>query len=305
MVNLLRGQSVILLVHHIPSSPRTAFTLQPLPQGDTYAGPSTHTATCWCSTVLFSLLSACQECQGDPLSTWAYFSENCTRGNVPAASFPNPVPAGIRVPNWALIDITIEGIWDPSQSYVVGDLPEVPPGAMINRGTWMSTSSVVPSSTVTASTFSPTSSTVTSTSSSPSSTGGSSKVGAIAGGVAGGLVAVSAAALIIFFFLWRRRPQLGQHTAAVYGGTPQPVMGQVQSSPPDDGAFVPPSLPITPTTPIKLYDPNDPTTFPGYQGTIPAPAAGVYTEVPNMYTGSTLASTQASRPQGYHGFPTV
>jgi hypothetical protein len=70
MVNLLRGQSVILLVHHISSSPRTAFTLQPLPQGDTYAGPRTHTATCWCSTVLFSLLSACQECQGDPLSTY-------------------------------------------------------------------------------------------------------------------------------------------------------------------------------------------------------------------------------------------
>ncbi|KAH9973132.1 hypothetical protein BGW80DRAFT_286807 [Lactifluus volemus] len=285
-----------------------SWALQPLPQGYAYSGPNSHGATCLCSTVQYSLLGACDACQGDTWFNWAYFSTNCTSGKVSASSFPNPVPAGTRVPHWALIDVTIEGTWDYNQSYTAGGLPEAPPGAIIDRGTWISTSSVVPSSTVTASTSSSTSSSqpaVTSTSSSSSSIGGSSKVGAIAGGVAGGLVAVSAAALVIFFFLWRRRPQLGQHTAAVYGGTPQPIMEQVQSPPPDDGAFVPPSLPTTPTTPIKLYDPNDPTTFPGYQGTVPAPAAGVYTDVPNMYTGSTVASTQTSRQLGYHGFPPV
>ncbi|KAH9973135.1 hypothetical protein BGW80DRAFT_286847 [Lactifluus volemus] len=274
-----------------------SFALQPLPQGYMYTGPTSHNATCGCSTVLYSVLAACGACQGDTWYIWNDFSTNCTSGKVSASSFPNPVPAGIRVPHWALIDVTIEGTWDPTQSYNAGGLPEAPPGAIIDRGTWISTSSVVPSSTVTVSTSS-------STSSASSSTGGSSKVGVIAGGVAGGLVAVSAAALILFF-LWRRRPQLGQHTAAVYGGTPQPVMEQVQSPPSDDGASMPPSLPTAPTTPIRLYDPNDPTTFPGYQGTVPAPVVGVYTDVPNMYTGSTLASTQTSRQLGYHGLPTV
>ncbi|KAH9955175.1 hypothetical protein BGW80DRAFT_375566 [Lactifluus volemus] len=205
-----------------------SYTLQPLSQGSTYPGPPSPDSPCGCTTVLYSLLSACDACQGDPWLTWTYYSTNCTSGPVSPSSFPFPVPAGIRVPHWALIDVTVQGTWDSSQSYAVGDLPEVPPGAIIDRGAWMSTSSVVPSSTVTASTSSSTSSSqpmVTSTSSSSSSTGGSSKVGAIAGGVAGGLVVVSAAALIIFFFLRRRRSQLGQHTAAVYSGIPQPVMG--------------------------------------------------------------------------------
>ncbi|KAH9973127.1 hypothetical protein BGW80DRAFT_1459437 [Lactifluus volemus] len=294
-VNLLRGQSVIFLVHHtdIPSSPRTGFNLQALPQGYSYTGPtSDDNTTCKCSTVVYSLLSACDACQGQWWPDWYQYSPECTNGQ-PASSFPNPVPGGIRVPNWALIDITIEGNWDYSQSYTVGDLPEVLSGGMIKG---VSTSSVVPSSTVAASTSSSISSSEPAVSSTSSPSSGSSNRGAIAWGVAGGLVAVSAAALILFFFLRRKR-------ALVYDGALPPLTGQVQSPPLDDGAVVPPSLPTTPTTPIKLYDPNDRTTFPGYQGTVPAP--GAYTEVPNMYTGSTLASTPSTRPLGYHGLPTV
>ncbi|KAH9973143.1 hypothetical protein BGW80DRAFT_286979 [Lactifluus volemus] len=295
------------------------YNIQPLPQGYSYAGPTAGTSdTCKCSTVAYSLLSACDACQGSTWFNWYDYSTNCTT-DYPASSFPNPVPNGIRVPQWALIDITVQGTWNSSQSFAVGDLPEVLDGQKFNSSTSTSTHSVVPSSIVTASTSSSISSsqlTDTATSSSqttgtvtssspPSSAGSSSNVGAIAGGVAGGLVAASAAALILFFLLRRRTAQQALPTAVVYGGTPQPLMGQVQSPPADDGAFMPPSLPTTPTTPIRLYDPNDPTTFPGYQGTFPTPAAEVYTEVPNMYIGSTVASTQPSRPQGYHGLPTV
>ncbi|KAH9955180.1 hypothetical protein BGW80DRAFT_375632 [Lactifluus volemus] len=181
------------------------FHIPALPQGRAYNGPAYGDNTlCKCSTIVYSLLSACDACQGDPWFNWKDFSGNCTAGQ-PASSFPVPVPAGIRVPQWALIDITVEGTWDSTQSYAVGDLPEVLPGALIN-GTSTSTSSVIPSSTATTSTSSSISSsepTDTATSSSPSpssSAGSSSNVGAIRGGVAGGLVAVSAAALILFFF---------------------------------------------------------------------------------------------------------
>jgi hypothetical protein len=81
-VNLLRGQSVIFLVHHVLSSPCTGFNLQALPQGYSYAGPtSDDNTTCKCSTVVYSLLSACDACQGQswpeyvshpPLALWAY-----------------------------------------------------------------------------------------------------------------------------------------------------------------------------------------------------------------------------------------
>ncbi|KAH9973122.1 hypothetical protein BGW80DRAFT_1560727 [Lactifluus volemus] len=284
------------------------YDIQALPQGSSYYANPVAGANnaCKCSGVVYSLLSACDACQGDLWITWDNYAINCTTDH-PVSYYP--VPGGTRVPNWALIDITVEGNWNSSKSLTVGDLPEVLSGEMIS-GISTSTSSVVPSSTVTTSTSSSISSsepTDTATSSSPSSSAGSSSNGgAIAGGVAGGVVAVSAAALLLFFFLRRRRAQQGPPAAAaVYDGTPQPLMGEVQSPPPDDGSFIPPPLPTTLTTPMRLYDPNDPTTFPVYQGIAPAPAAEVSTEAPNMYAGSTVASTQPSQPQGYHGLPTV
>jgi hypothetical protein len=76
----------------------------------------------------------------------------------------------------------------------------------------------------------------------------------------------------------------------------------------------------TPVTPIKLYDPNDTTTHPGYHS-VPTSTSGV--EVPvvrydggphgntfaNTQTGgpgaNTLTSVQTQRPLGYNGLPTV
>jgi hypothetical protein len=113
--------------------------------------------------------------------------------------------------------------------------PEAGPGTMI------STPALTPNHSSTA------------TSSSSPSSGGSSNVGFIAGGVTGGLVAGSAVTAIVFIFLRRRTTKQGPPVAAMYGGSPQPLMGQVHSPPPNDGAFVRPSLPMTPTTPVKLY----------------------------------------------------
>ncbi|KAH9992131.1 hypothetical protein BJV77DRAFT_1159165 [Russula vinacea] len=40
-----------------------------------------------------------------------------------ARRFPNPVPAGTSVPLWALIDVTVEGTWDPTLALKL----EIPP----------------------------------------------------------------------------------------------------------------------------------------------------------------------------------
>ncbi|KAH9955188.1 hypothetical protein BGW80DRAFT_375961 [Lactifluus volemus] len=134
-----------------------SFAIGPLPQGYEYAGPDAHeNTTCKCSTVVYSLLSACDACQGSGWFRWYDYSTNCTTGEPSASSFVNPVPQGTRVPYWALIDVTVQGTWNSSQSYAVGgrnasfsvtqphssstlpfsDRPEVPPGAIINSGTW-------------------------------------------------------------------------------------------------------------------------------------------------------------------------
>ncbi|KAH9955179.1 hypothetical protein BGW80DRAFT_375706 [Lactifluus volemus] len=97
-----------------------SYNIQPLPQDYSYTGPTAGTSnTCTCSTVSYSLLSACDACQGSMWFSWYNYSTNCTT-DYPASSFPNPVPDGIRVPQWALIDITIQGTWNSSQSFAVG-----------------------------------------------------------------------------------------------------------------------------------------------------------------------------------------
>lgn len=96
------------------------------------------------------------------------------------------------------------------------------------------------------------------------------------------------------------------------------------------GTYVQPSTPGTPAAPMKLYvrvfrafrldlcinfffllshaqDPNDPTTFPGYQPT--GPGSDVTTPSWSPYntgagTGSTVP-TSAPGTSGYHGLPTV
>ncbi|KAH9028993.1 hypothetical protein EDB85DRAFT_1892267 [Lactarius pseudohatsudake] len=106
------------------SSPPAVFAVNPLGLGDTaYAGPSREevrdAGSCWCNTVAFSLISACSECQGGQSLLWSEYYQNCARILEPS-TFPNPVPAGTRVPQWALVDITLANDWSPSTAQLVG-----------------------------------------------------------------------------------------------------------------------------------------------------------------------------------------
>jgi hypothetical protein len=58
---------------------------------------------------------------------------------------------------------------------------------------------------------------------------------------------------------------------------------------------------------MKFYDPNDPTTFPGYQGgprSLDTPSASQVPLSSYVGSGSTLGGMQPSpRARGYHGYP--
>ncbi|KAG7447980.1 uncharacterized protein BT62DRAFT_746093 [Guyanagaster necrorhizus] len=61
------------------------FTVTPLSEGQLYAGPTLEQAnSCRCSSVFYSLISACALCQGRTYERWSLFDLNCTDSvNVP------------------------------------------------------------------------------------------------------------------------------------------------------------------------------------------------------------------------------
>jgi len=111
-----------------------SFTMNPLGTYIEYAGPSAtevqQAGPCWCNTVAYSLMSACSECQGGQAIAWSQYEEYCK--TVQVSAFPHPVPAGTRVPHWALVAISGSALWNPSTAKTVGDAPEILPGGLIN-----------------------------------------------------------------------------------------------------------------------------------------------------------------------------
>ncbi|KAI0250842.1 hypothetical protein BJV78DRAFT_1361936 [Lactifluus subvellereus] len=266
---------------------RGAYTVPPLEPGESYSGPSGDDDgnLCKCSTVAYSLLSACDACQQETWIDWSEYSTNCTR-TMNVSSFPNPVPSGTRVPQWALLDVTLENSWNNDKSFAVGDSLEIAPGTVISPSNASSTS---PTPTPTLPTPSPT----------PTQSS-SLNAGAIAVGVFSGVAAIAVAGLAIFFWLRRKRSK-DLSAASVADGASQSLMGEVRPPGSDDGTYVPSSKPGTPATPMNFYDPNDPTTFPRFQG-----AGQVYTGVPVApYSGNTLPNIQTSPPPEYHSLPII
>ncbi|KAH6918421.1 hypothetical protein BKA70DRAFT_1416420 [Coprinopsis sp. MPI-PUGE-AT-0042] len=88
------------------------FDVLSLPLGQHYQGPTrvANANPCMCSTVVFSLMSACGICQGRTALRWSQWSSNCPR--VTLSDFPNPLPEGIRVPAWAYLDVKTSDIFD-------------------------------------------------------------------------------------------------------------------------------------------------------------------------------------------------
>jgi hypothetical protein len=302
-----------------------------------------------------------------------------------ACRFPNPVPLGTRVPQWALLDITVRCyvffngniFTTPSTGSLrtIGtqtsllqsavrtlflsfshyqcltptacflDSPEQAAGVILGpSGATVSSSASGTRSGATSSLSGESSSTAKPTSSPTSKS--SSNMGIIVGGAVGGVVVIALAAIAIGFFLRQRRSEAPASVAPPFVGASQPHMDEIQQPlTMDDGytssipGTIGSSMPGTPLSPMRIYvrvscplavallcvlipcgflpilfffdtqNPNDPSTFPGYQGPeyqgVPqTPATPPQGPVPSANgTGNSLATMQTA--QGYHGLPTV
>ncbi|KIY66368.1 hypothetical protein CYLTODRAFT_423463 [Cylindrobasidium torrendii FP15055 ss-10] len=272
------------------------FLIQYLPSGYMYSGlGSTYATNCACNTVYYNLLSACAQCQGGSVDVWDNWSKNCT---TTYSTFPNSIPDGSAIPHWAYLPLN-NGTWDFASA-------QTDEGAEATF-TGSHSASATASSTRTTSANSPSGSSSGSNGGSSNSKG-SNHAGAIAGGVIGG---VALLALIgLGFFLWRR------NKAKKAKGTPETSFlgpNMTGTTYAHDGAGFAAPAPydqhstMSGAAPAKLYDPNDPSTFPSA-----FPAAGTPTNAsfvgsggasyPQQHTGSTYAPVAPDSP-GPFGAP--
>lgn len=132
---------------------------------------------CACSSVFYSLLSACADCQSGKVLSWSVFKANCN--TVYPQIFIGNIPSGTAVPHWAYQNVTVDDAFNSTLAQENLNAPE-------------STANSQPTGTATpgASSTSP-----------PKK----SNAGAIAGGVVGGFVLLAGVSIAVLCFIRRRR----------------------------------------------------------------------------------------------------
>ncbi|KAF9260357.1 hypothetical protein L218DRAFT_989630 [Marasmius fiardii PR-910] len=235
-----------------------SFAIPPLPEGYYYSGVNVAGVTpCVCNTVYYTMLSLCGLCQGGDADKFNLWSANCTQTS--SSTFPSPLPSGLRVPHYAYLPL------DPFNQTV--DLRALQADTGAER-------------TGTAGIRTP-----TTTSRRPTSTFGDDdpfgnfdndvhdlekRVGIIAGCVVAGVWVIWAIGAGLIWWICRRQSrrmygppsQLYQNNTGMSGYT-----AVAPSSPPPNGTF-PPAPPSPGMLSEKVYDPNDPRTFPQAQPTL-------------------------------------
>ncbi|KIJ31951.1 hypothetical protein M422DRAFT_266315 [Sphaerobolus stellatus SS14] len=113
-----------------------SFALAPLGFGYQYPGPPIGGSNeCACSTVTFSLMAACVDCQNGFPQTWAVWKTNCTPGEIGLQTFPEGIPKNVSIPTWAFLDVTGFDEWDSTASLTEHEkgTPDVTSLNAINR----------------------------------------------------------------------------------------------------------------------------------------------------------------------------
>lgn len=221
-----------------------AFTVGPFSPNTYYRAPSAAGAdSCTCSTVTYSMMAACSDCQNATYVSWSSWSTNCAQMSI--RQNPMDIPTGTKVPNWAYLNVT--GGFDPVAAQNNGDLPEST--ATNAQFTITVTYSTTFSASLTSSSTTSTGLSLISTSSATSP-----NVGAIAGGVVGAILSATIIGLVIWFFVRRRRSST----------TPSAAFSDTGGGPGHTQSFYSTSANAFPMAQQpRLYDPSDPTTFPG------------------------------------------
>ncbi|KAH9941794.1 uncharacterized protein BXZ73DRAFT_98185 [Epithele typhae] len=288
-MNNAQGQNPCLVTSILRIPCQGDNELLSLKEDGTYVGSGT-SSKCYCSTVLYSTLAACGYCQGasdpDAIVKWSTFIQNCSKSDISIQSYTAGQIQGSEAPKWAYL-------FDGSTDFV--NLAAVQANATSTTSTSSSSTST---STLSVSTSNSASTTSSSTAASSSSTAGAnnssnssgnkSNVGAIVGGIVGGVGALVLAS--ITFFCWRSRrstsaspgPGFMPEPAASYG---QPPMQSVQGYSPSQAAF--PAVTYGEASPMLIYNPDDPRTFP-----VSEPASSI----PSANTGPTQLSHNSYSP---------
>ncbi|EKM82550.1 hypothetical protein AGABI1DRAFT_125013 [Agaricus bisporus var. burnettii JB137-S8] len=84
------------------------FSVNALPQGNHYIGPSTDNADpCFCNSVTYSMISACAGCQDRRFSNFTMWTLNCRQSDVAIGQYPRTIPFTTQVPSWATLNISL------------------------------------------------------------------------------------------------------------------------------------------------------------------------------------------------------
>ncbi|CAK5269647.1 unnamed protein product [Mycena citricolor] len=199
-------------------------------------------------------------CPGEPMhlqlghvlgSEWSIFSQNCTTTYI--SRFPEAIPSNTAVPHWAYQNVTIFDGFNATAAQTQLNAPESTAGGQ-------ATSTSIPSGL-------PSSHPIE-----PVSGGKKANAGAIAGGVVGGVVG-AALIFVVAFLLIRRRK---------HSDPPSRLVTSAPVSMSDAGDHITPFTGGLPAA--KLYNPDDPSTFPSsigsttyHQGRVRSPALSGHT----------------------------
>ncbi|KAF8524012.1 hypothetical protein JB92DRAFT_1495761 [Gautieria morchelliformis] len=117
-----------------------------------YGGPKMgESSPCQCSTVVYSVFSACAACQGALVNPWTDWMTNCSASDISISRFPLSLPSGFTVPAWAYLNVTASGTWSANASLISHD-SGIPDGS----GTATSTTASSTSTSITSATHSST-----------------------------------------------------------------------------------------------------------------------------------------------------
>ncbi|KAF8514459.1 hypothetical protein BU17DRAFT_68391 [Hysterangium stoloniferum] len=237
--------------------------IDPLGTDAFYIGPSADGSNkCICSTVVYSLISACALCQEKGFIKWSQWRLDCAASDITIGQIPITIPQPISVPSWAYLNVTITDDWDSSAALAVHnssapDTTSLPPATGTTSPPANGTTSadlatgITTSPSATEAPLAPGSTTSTSTPGKKSN-----HAGPIAGGVIGGVIGFVLIGVGAFVLVRRR------NTAASASSSDTEKFDLAASPPPFmEYAWLP--FPMqTDSQPQKLYDPSDPSTFP-------------------------------------------
>lgn len=239
------------------------YPVEGLPDSSHYLGPTLQNANpCQCSTVTYSLMSACGACQGRSYLSWSVWSANCPM--VYVGSYLEPIPTGVAVPGWAYLDVEANDNFDQSLAKQDANLTESTAIPSPTSSVAKTSSSQKSSSTISKS--STISSTITSITSSPSASAADSssspakvkQENAIGGGVVGGLAGLLLLCGALYWYIYHRRrrtARIGEHLPSPSPTDPEnglwhgqgPYMRQIGGAPqgsaaPSVNSSLPPAL---------------------------------------------------------------